>query len=606
MRLTRRRSLLLLTTSAVLLASVLVYLYLMSKADESGTYTQARDLIRQIKQNDSQWENEILKARTSINYNYDPLVWPVVEMKRLWRAFESIETRNQHGNSPAWRQAYADYQQAFEEKTNYVERFKSHNAVLRNSLAFLPAAADGIQAQLGQLADADALRLHNISTDTYDLMLSSLEFAQMTTDDKAADILVGLNKLAVNKERLPLEFHAPIDTLSNHIALILREQPKVNQLLEQIGALPVAAHLDAIAMMLDRDERTALLVNQRYHFYLLVFSTLLVLLLLYMAVWLLRSFGEINRVNRALVVANDELEQRVARRTQALTQASAALQREIDERKLLESQLVQSEKLASLGQLAAGIAHEVNNPIGFVSSNLGALGSYFARLQDMLKAYRDAEPAIGPATLQASLVKLRSEMELAYILDDIPLLISESKDGISRVGQIVRDLKDFSRVDSSQDWQWANLHQGIDSTLNIAASELKYKADLVKQYGVLPEVECLPSQINQVIMNLVVNAAHAMGTERGTITVRTGCANDDKVWIEVADNGCGIPAQSLQKIFDPFYTTKPVGQGTGLGLSLSYGIIKRHCGEIHVHSEVGVGTTFRVELPVRQAQAAIR
>jgi len=606
MRLTRRRSLLLLTTSAVLLASVLVYLYLMSKADESGTYTQARDLIRQIKQNDSQWENEILKARTSINYNYDPLVWPVVEMKRLWRAFESIETRNQHGNSPAWRQAYADYQQAFEEKANYVERFKSHNAVLRNSLAFLPAAADGIQAQLGQLADADALRLHNISTDTYDLMLSSLEFAQMTTDDKAADILVGLNKLAVNKERLPLEFHAPIDTLSNHIALILREQPKVNQLLEQIGDLPVAAHLDAIAMMLDRDERTALLVNQRYHFYLLVFSTLLVLLLLYMAVWLLRSFGEINRVNRALVVANDELEQRVARRTQALTQASAALQREIDERKLLESQLVQSEKLASLGQLAAGIAHEVNNPIGFVSSNLGALGSYFARLQDMLKAYRDAEPAIGPATLQASLVKLRSEMELAYILDDIPLLISESKDGISRVGQIVRDLKDFSRVDSSQDWQWANLHQGIDSTLNIAASELKYKADLVKQYGVLPEVECLPSQINQVIMNLVVNAAHAMGTERGTITVRTGCANDDKVWIEVADNGCGIPAQSLQKIFDPFYTTKPVGQGTGLGLSLSYGIIKRHCGEIHVHSEVGVGTTFRVELPVRQAQAAIR
>lgn len=110
----------------------------MSKADESGTYTQARDLIRQIKQNDSQWENEILKARTSINYNYDPLVWPVVEMKRLWRAFESIETRNQHGNSPAWRQAYADYQQAFEEKANYVERFKSHNAVLRNSWRFCP------------------------------------------------------------------------------------------------------------------------------------------------------------------------------------------------------------------------------------------------------------------------------------------------------------------------------------------------------------------------------------------------------------------------------------------------------------------------------------
>ncbi|MDD1017131.1 DAHL domain-containing protein [Pseudomonas rubra] len=603
MMLTRRRSFLLLATSAALLASVLVYLYLMSKADESDTYAQARDLIRQIKQNDSQWENEILKARTTINYNYDPLVSPLVEMKQLWRAFDNIEAHHRHAATPAWRAAYADYQQALEDKSRWVERFKSHNAILRNSLAFLPTAADGIQVQLGQLDATDTLRLHSIATDTYDLMLSSLEFAQMTTDDKAADILVGLNKLAVNKERLPAEFHGPIDILSNHIALILREQPRVNQLLEQIEAVAVAERLDTITQMLDRDERAALLIDQRYHFYLLVFSTLLMLLLLYMAVCLLRSFSEINRVNRALMGANDELEQRVERRTLALTQASTALQREIDERTLLESQLVQSEKLASLGQLAAGVAHEVNNPIGFVSSNLGALDDYFSRLQDMLKAYRQAEIAIDPATLSASLATLRTEIELDYILDDIPLLIRESKDGISRVGQIVKDLKDFSRVDSNQDWQWANLQQGIESTLNIVASELKYKADLVKAYAPLPEVECLPSQINQVIMNLVVNAAQAMGPQRGTITLRSGCEGE-QVWIEVADNGCGIPADSLQKIFDPFYTTKPVGQGTGLGLSLSYGIIKRHRGEIHVLSEVGVGTTFRIELPVHQTRAA--
>ncbi|WP_095162770.1 DAHL domain-containing protein [Pseudomonas sp. Irchel 3F5] len=603
MILTRRRSFLLLATSAALLASVLTYLYLMSKADESDTYAQARDLIRQLKQNDSQWENEILKARTAINYNYDPLVAPLLEMKRLWHTFDSIEARHQHGDTPAWRTAYAEYQQAFEDKSQRVERFKSHNAVLRNSLAFLPTAADGIQVQLGQLADADTLRLHSIATETYDLMLSSLEFAQMTTDDKAADILVGLNKLAVNKERLPEEFHAPIDTLSNHIALILREQPKVNQLLEQIEAIPLAERLDAITQMLDRDERAALLIDQRYHFYLLVFSTLLVLLLLYMAVCLMRSFAEINRVNRALVGANDELEQRVERRTQALTQASTALQREIDERKLLESQLVQSEKLASLGQLAAGVAHEVNNPIGFVSSNLGALDDYFSRLQGMLKAYREAETAIDPAVLSANLATLRTEIELDYILDDIPLLIRESKDGISRVGRIVKDLKDFSRVDSNQDWQWANLQQGIESTLNIVASELKYKADVIKDFAPLPEVECLPSQINQVIMNLVVNAAQAMGPQRGTITLRTG-SDGEQVWIEVSDNGCGIPNDTLQKIFDPFYTTKPVGQGTGLGLSLSYGIIKRHLGQIRVDSAVGVGTRFRIELPVRQTHKA--
>lgn len=185
----------------------------------------------------------------------------------------------------------------------------------------------------------------------------------------------------------------------------------------------------------------------------------------------------------------------------------------------------------------------------------------------------------------------------------IPALIRESKDGIGRVARIVKDLKDFSRVETSHDWQVADLHQGIESTLNIVASELRHKADLVKDYSPLPPVECLPSQINQVIMNLLVNATQAMGAERGRITLRTG-ASDKWVWIEVADNGCGIPGESLQKIFDPFYTTKPIGQGTGLGLSLSYGIIKRHGGEIRVDSEVGVGTTFRVELPIHQARSA--
>jgi len=603
MKLNARRSLLLLATGAMSLASVLVFLYWMSRSDESGTYAQARDLIRQIKQYDAQWESAVLKARTTTNYNYDPLVLPLMDMKRLWQQFHTLEGRHQKTAMPAWQTAIRDYQQAFDDKVLLVSRFKTHNAILRNSLAFLPAAADVIQVHLGQLVDADTLRLRRITSDTYDLMLSSLEFAQTTTDDKAADILVGLNDLAVNKERLPVDFQVPIDTISKHIELILREQPKVDQLLEAIEAVPIAERLDVIAQMLDRDEQAALLAAQRYHFYLLVFSTLLVLLLLYMGVWLMRSYAEINRVNRALVSANDELEQRVERRTQALGQASAALQREMDERRLLENQLVQSEKLASLGQLAAGVAHEVNNPIGFVSSNLGALDDYFGRLQNMLKAYADAEDTLIPKGLGVELAKLRTEIELDYLLEDIPALIRESKDGISRVARIVKDLKDFSRVDASQDWQLADLQQGIESTLNIVASELKHKADLVKDYQPLPQVECLPSQINQVVMNLLVNATQAMGAERGRITLRTG-ANDEWVWIEVADNGCGIPAESLQKIFDPFYTTKPVGQGTGLGLSLSYGIIKRHGGEIHVASEVGVGTTFRVELPIRQARSA--
>jgi two-component system NtrC family sensor kinase len=297
------------------------------------------------------------------------------------------------------------------------------------------------------------------------------------------------------------------------------------------------------------------------------------------------------------------LEHLVDQRTAQLKQASEALQREIDERKQLEGQLVQSEKLASLGQLAAGVAHEINNPIGFISSNLGTLDGYFQQLLTMLDAYHRAEQALAGSQTALQLEHLREQVELEYLREDVPLLIKESKEGISRVGQIVRDLKDFSRIDNTQEWQWANLQQGIESTLNIVASELKYKADVVKDYQALPEIECLPSQINQVIMNLVVNAAQAMGPERGTITLSTG-TQGETAWIEIADTGSGIAPDTLAKIFDPFFTTKPVGQGTGLGLSLSYGIVKKHGGDISVRSELGAGTTFRVQLPLRQTRPA--
>ncbi|NWB27676.1 ATP-binding protein [Pseudomonas gingeri] len=295
------------------------------------------------------------------------------------------------------------------------------------------------------------------------------------------------------------------------------------------------------------------------------------------------------------------LEELVEQRTQALKQASQALQHEIDERKQLESQLVQSEKLASLGQLAAGVAHEINNPIGFIGSNLGTLDGYFNQLQEMLDAYRSAEEGIASQELLAHLRALREKVELDFLKEDIPLLIKESKEGIGRVGQIVKDLKNFSRVDSNQEWQWSNLQQGIESTLNIVANELKYKADVIKDYAELPEIECLPSQINQVIMNLVVNAAQAIGPERGTISLRGG-ASGERVWLEVADTGSGMAPETVQKIFDPFFTTKPIGQGTGLGLSLSYGIVRKHAGQISVRSALGTGTTFRVELPIRQSK----
>jgi signal transduction histidine kinase len=267
-----------------------------------------------------------------------------------------------------------------------------------------------------------------------------------------------------------------------------------------------------------------------------------------------------------------------------------------------QAQLLQSERLASIGQLAAGVAHEINNPIGYVFSNFGTLEGYLARLVEMLEAYEQAEPALAGSAIAGRLAALRGRVELDYLKQDIPLLMAESKEGLSRVRKIVQDLKDFSRVDTQQEWVWASLHQGIDSTLNIVANEIKYRADVRRAYGDLPDIECLPSELNQVFMNLLVNAAHAIGPERGLIVVRSGDAGNE-VWVEVEDNGSGIAPEQLARIFDPFFTTKPVGRGTGLGLSLAYGIVQKHHGRIDVHSKPGRGSCFRVTLPVRRPAA---
>lgn len=316
----------------------------------------------------------------------------------------------------------------------------------------------------------------------------------------------------------------------------------------------------------------------------------------------------------------DELEDLVAKRTSELALANGHLEDDIRKREAAEAellrrnaeltelnaklsmaqeQLVQSEKLASIGQLAAGVAHEINNPIGYIFSNFGTLEGYIVNLLDMLRAYEKAEADVSSKETLADIRSLRERIDLEFLMEDIPVLMSQSKEGIVRVRKIVQDLKDFSRVDANQEWQWANIHQGIDSTLNIVNNEVKYKADVIKEYGDIPEIECLPSQINQVIMNIVVNAAHAISCERGTITIRT-TTDGEQMCIEIADNGAGIPKENLLRIFDPFFTTKPIGTGTGLGLSLSYGIIQKHHGNIQVESELGHGTTFRITLPVRQ------
>jgi PAS domain S-box-containing protein len=276
--------------------------------------------------------------------------------------------------------------------------------------------------------------------------------------------------------------------------------------------------------------------------------------------------------------------------------------------KLAQSQLVQSEKLAALGQLVAGVAHEINNPLAFVSNNTVVLQRDLGSLRELLSLYREVDPLIKlhAEQLFERIRHLAEFIDLDYTLKNIDGLCNRSREGLQRIQLIVKDLRDFARLDESE-LKETNLNAGIESTLNILRGETKQKSLSVKlELEPIPEVTCYPARINQVIMNLLANAVYACNDDgSGTVTVRTQ-AEPDGVVVHIIDNGAGIDADVMPKIFDPFFTTKPVGQGTGLGLSISHQIIDDHGGRIEVTSNVGEGTHFIVHLPLSARPKGLR
>ena len=272
------------------------------------------------------------------------------------------------------------------------------------------------------------------------------------------------------------------------------------------------------------------------------------------------------------------------------------LEKAYSELKNAQLQIFQQEKMASIGQLAAGVAHEINNPMGFISSNLSTLNKYIDRLTEFIAAADQTLNECAGNRASDRLNDVRKRLKIDYVLDDARLLIAESQDGASRVRRIVQDLKSFSRVDHVEQ-AMINLNEALETTINIAWNEIKYVAEINREFGDIPDILCFPQQLNQVFLNLLINAAHAMEGRQGSITVHTW-SQAGSVFVSVTDTGCGIPDEIRQRIFEPFFTTKEVGKGTGLGLSISYDIIRKHGGEITVASEVGQGTRFIVKLPI--------
>ena len=299
------------------------------------------------------------------------------------------------------------------------------------------------------------------------------------------------------------------------------------------------------------------------------------------------------------------LQQTLKKISSELIKKNVKLENALKNLERTQAQMLQSEKMASIGQLAAGVAHEINNPTGFVSSNLRTLGDYQHDMNQLITDYQKLKSALKglpeiqlPAAINELIVQVETteqDVDIEYIQEDVDDLIGDCREGTERIKKIVDDLKHFAHPGEDK-MKETDINTGIDSTLNVVYNELKYKATIVKEYGDVPIIYAYPQQLNQVFMNILVNAAQAI-EKTGEIKIATSTV-DGKVEIRISDTGCGIDQENINKIFDPFFTTKDVGKGTGLGMNIAYNIVSKHKGDIRVESMVGEGTTFIIQLPV--------
>ena len=398
-----------------------------------------------------------------------------------------------------------------------------------------------------------------------------------------------------------------LDRLRSAVSTILKLKSSIDSKQKQLVGTPVGEFGTALGAAATDMYYAAVMRVDQARLMLAVYAVVLLVAVAFVALRLHASYREINSANTELAVLNESLEQRVAERTHELTGALGDL-------KESQVQLVQAEKMSSLGQLVAGISHEINTPLLYLANNaelvqerLGTLREFVARSAAAFSI--KSEDFADRATYQTQFVSalkdvktLLREEELEAAIEEIQDLTRDSIAGLNDLTEMAQSLKDFSRLDRAPIASF-DVNAGLDKTLVIAKNGVKHKATIVKQYGQLPEIECSPSQINQVFLNIVTNAAQAIESQ-GTITITTRLYDPNNVAICIEDTGCGIPEENLSKIRDPFFTTKEVGKGTGLGLSIVDEIIRSHHGELLVESEVGKGSAFTVVLPIKRSARA--
>jgi signal transduction histidine kinase len=586
-----------------LLLSGLVVLFLKTQTLNVNQHYQVLDELRHLKQLDLTLNADLLKSRFGLYSNYDTLT---SSAQQFQHSLSLTAAHLQLAKSRAIAQPLAQLQQMSADKDIQIEHFKSELAVLNNSLRYLPTATQNLITDLAQSNPELSERLK-------DFLQQQLIDNLKADEDMQAQLLQTIETLeqrlssgrpgAAAQAAQPSPLDLRVVNLTQHSRTILRAKEEVGGLMVALLNASSATTIEQLTLAYEHEHKQLL---QDANFYRLLLYGLMVALLGYVAVLL-----QVRQKAQALKTSNQQLEAQVSLRTQALQQSLEDFQRS-------QAQLIQAEKMSGLGQLVAGIAHEVNNPINFIYANVKPAQQYALDLLALVGCYARHYPQPHPDILD-----LTETIDLAFISEDLPNLLTSMKSGADRIRDLVLSLRNFSRLDES-DRKVVNLHDGIKSTVLILQHRLKATPDglrptgghrpeiqLVYDYGDLPPVHCYPGQINQVLMNILANGIDALeesvlktGLIHPTIRIETTLLRPEIVQIRMIDNGPGIPEAIRQRIFDPFYTTKPIGKGTGLGLSISYQIVvEKHAGKLECFSEPGQGTEFRIQLPVQPARA---
>ena len=565
----------LLAGAAAALVAVLAFFYAKTQAVDLRERDEISGLLRELKDIDVRWDADVLSARVEISADTVPAPDRSADAAK---ALQKLGAAARSVHSAALAAVLPELEKAVTQKSGLMQKFRAANHDAKAALQTVLKNAPAINAQIGGLRKRSLMLEQALRT----LMTVAPQYYLLAEDAQKSLLEVAASQLQY--AQVPDNLHDMAQQLDAAVQTLLKAKSDERELSAQLAVITAGPRLDSTMFAFDREVETTLDEKERYRAYLVAYAGALLILI----AWL----------GFKLKTAYEGLEQRVQERTRELSEALKHL-------KESETQLIQSEKMAALGQMVAGVAHEINTPLAYVKNSLGAVAGKLPdintvivnceKLLTLLQAGANADPnqlAQQFATVSAQIAQLQQQRVLA----ELGGLVNDGLYGTGQMAEIVGNLKDFSRLDRSKVTSF-NLNDGLNSTLLLAKHLLK-SVTVNKQFGDIPAVTCSPSQINQVFLNLVTNAVQAMESGKGTIALTTR-RDGDGIAVEIADNGKGIPPDVLPKIFDPFFTTKEAGKGTGLGLSISYKIVQQHGGRINVTSQPGAGTKFTVWLPLQ-------